>query len=554
MVHQKGFMVGLFKDFKTKYLPGKSSEEKALIERIDNLESVTAEYGYHSGIHYVYTGEKFAGGWGIDKNYEVVNLSKLQQHSLELWRSNPIANAIFGRLETKVIGDGLQLEATPDNNLLSMRVDEEFINQWSENIESYHNVLGSIPSIVDERERFTMPELQRQAYNTAKLSGDALIITRIDSETFLPRIQIIDGKHIKTPFEFSMGTNPRTGRSVINGVEVTDNGVEVGYWVKTMGARPGMNKNFDFTFMFIPAFGKNSGRRVARLLYGSRLRVDEFRGMPLLGHVMQMLKKIDTAMDTSQQAMALDASLVMSVVTDKDAKRSVNDILGDGPLATNSVRDKTVNVPQPNGTTKDVEFKQFGPGMVIDNLPPGKKIESHNTRHPNPDLMKSVMGAFNLASASCDIPPEMLLLLFNNNFSASRQAVNEFEATKRKEQVQFNAGFNDPYYRDMVIALEITGKVHTPGLLDSIARGDFITTASWLKAQWINKTELSVDMLKHINMLERAHKLGYLTREQAAKKFFGTSVKQNLTKLKKENEALAEVNKPLVELETSQGG
>lgn len=542
------------RDYASKYLPINTSERNVLLKRIDNLESMTSQNGYLDGIHYVYTGEKFAGGWGVNKDFEVVNLIELRRHSLELWRSNPIANAIFGRLETKIIGDGLHLEATPEANLLSMRFDETFINDWSEDIESYHSVLGTIPSIVDERERFTMGELQRQAYNTAKLSGDALIITRIDPQTFLPRIQIIDGKHIRTPFNFSMSKNPKTGRSIINGVEVTDNGVEVGYWVKTTGAQPGIDKTFNFTFTFVPAFGVNSGRRVARLLYGSRLRVDEFRGMPLLGHVMQMLKKIDTAMDNSQQAMALDASLVMSVVTDKDAKRTAAELLQTGPLAKNSIIDKTVNVAQPNGSTKEIALKQFGPGLMIDNLPPGKKIESHNTRHPNPDLMKSVMGAFNLASASCDIPPEILLLSFNNNFSASRQAVNEFEATKRKEQLQFNTGFNDPYYRDMIIGLEITGKVRTPGLIEAIREGDFITVGSWFKAQWVNKTELSVDMLKHINTLEKAHKLGYLTREAASKKFFGSSFTKNIKKLKAENEELAVVNKPLAELENAQGG
>ena len=141
--------------------------------------------------------------------------------------------------------------------------------------------------------------------------------------------------------------------------------------------------------------------------------------------------------------------------------------------------------------------------------------------------------------------------MFNNNFSASRQAVNEFEATKRKEQVQFNAGLNDPYYQDTLVGLDITGKLSTPGLIESIRRGDFIKVASWFKAAWVSKTELSVDMLKHINMLDKAHNIGYLTREQGAKKFFGTSFKRTMSKLRRENEELAKVNKPLAELENA---
>ena len=535
-----------------KYLPKiRSSEERALARRIDNMETVMSEHGYLDAMHYVYTGEKFAGGWGVDKDYEVTNLPQLQRHSLELWRSNPIANAIFGRLETKIIGDGLHLEATPEANLLGFGFDNDFIVDWSEEIESLHSVLGSIPSLVDERSRFTMPELQRQAFNTAKLSGDALIITRIDPVTFLPRIQIIDGKHINTPFEFSMGMNPITGRTVIKGVEVEENGKEIGYWVKTVGIDPGRRNRFATGFTFVPAFGKNSGRRVSRLLYGSRLRVDEFRGMPLLGHAMQMLKQIDKTLDNAQLAMTLDNTLVWSVVSDKDAKPNLNGMFSKGPIAASSQRDKTVSVAQSDGSSKDVSFKEFGGGLMIDNMPPGKKIESHNTRHPNPDMMKHVLDATRIVSASVDLPPEMLLLFFNNNFSASRQAVNEFEPVKRKEQVQFNSGLNDPYYQDMLVGLDITGKHRTPGLIESIRRGDFITTASWFKAAWISKAELSVDMLKHMNTLKVAHAEGYLTREAGAKKFFGTDYKRNISKLRRENEDLAEVNKPLAELETA---
>ncbi len=533
----------------------KTPAYRALEKRVDQMGAIVAESNLLNAVHHVYTGEKFLGGLGLSKDFEVVDLVELRRNSLELWRSNPIANGIFNRLETKIIGDGLHLEATPETNLLGFEADNEFIQQWSENLESHYRIVSTFPELVDERKRFDMPQLQRQAYNTAKLSGDALIIRRIDPTTFLPRIQIVDGKDIHTPFEFPMGINPKTGRTVMHGVEIEDNGTEVGYWVRTRVFNQNIrNITNRISFQFVPAFGANSGRRVANLLFGSRVRVDEFRGIPLLGHVIQMLKQIDRALDYEQLAMALDATLVMSVVTDTDAKRDIANMIGGGVMKKASAVETTKDVKQPDGTTKAVGFNQIQPGLIVDNLAPGQKIESHNTRRPNPDLMTSVMGAFNIIHASIGIPPEIGILTFNNNFSASRQAVNEFESTKRKEQGQFNAGFNIPYYKDLVFGLEFSGQISTPGLMQAMRSGDNTRVAAWLMAEFISRTELSVDMLKNIKMLKEAHEMGYLTHEAGARKFFGTSHRKVVAKLRAENIDLAEVNKPLKELENAAAG
>lgn len=532
------------------------SETRALKKRVSQMKAIAGDSGYFDAINFAYTGEKFAGGWGMSRDYEVVNLYELQKRSLEMWRSNPIANVIFDRLETKIIGDGMHLEATPEINLLGFDSSSAFIQEWTETLESNYRVITAFPELVDERSRLNMVQLQRQAFNTAKLSGDALIIRRIDPATLLPRIQIIDGKHIQTPFQFSMGVNPKNGKNVLSGVEINEDGTEHGYWVRTRGFKPQANPFQNLTYKFVPAYGVNSGRRVANLLYGSRLRVDEYRGMPLLGHVLQMLKQIDRAMDYEQLAMALDATLVMSVVTDASAAAQAEAIkrLSAGPLKKASAVEAVKNVNQPDGTTKQVNFNEFMPGMFIDHLPPGMKIESHKTSRPNIDVMTMVMGSFNIINASIGIPPEIAILTFNNNFSASRQAVNEFEATKRKEQATFNAGFNDPYNRDLVLGLELTGKINTPGLMEAIRVGDNIRVAAWVMADWINRTELSVDMLKHIKMLKEAHDLGYVSHEAAAKKFFGTSWHKVIERLRKENILIAEVNKPLVDLEKTTGG
>lgn len=522
----------------------------AVIEkRLPQARAMVNNGNYLDGIQFLYAGEKFPGGWGLDRNYEIVNLHKIRQHSLELWRSNPIANAIFGRLETKVINDGLRIEALPEGRFVGFPDESEFLQDWTDRVEAFVHLYSIDPLLSDERERLNKYQLERQAYSTAKLSGDCLVIRRIDGMTMLPKTQLVDGKHIDTPLEFSMGINPKTGRDVINGVEIDSRGREVGYWVRTRAFNPNINNILNFGYVFISAFGETTGRRVANLIYGSRLRVDEYRGMPLLAHALQMLKQIDRTLDNAHLAMALDAQLVLSVVTDTNAPRDVDSIINGGPLKRASTMEKSVEVDQPNGGTKTVDFKAIGPGIIVDNLPAGRKIESHNTRHPNPNLDKAVLFGMNIAAASCEVPPEIMLLMFNNNFSASRQAVNEFEAVKRKEHSQFNPLFNDPLYKDILIALDITGRISTPGLMTAIINNDKITVNAWAQARWTSASELSVDMLKHVNTLEKAIANSFITRRDVALKFFGTRFEKVVARLKKENAEVAEANKPLAELE-----
>jgi len=526
---------------------------RAIEKRISNMGNVMASSNYFDAVHYLYTGEKFPGGLGIDKNYEVVDLRELQRHSINLWRSNPIANMIYNRLETKVINDGLNPDALPEAQILGYSEDDEFIRNWSESLESFIRLYALIPEVVDERMRDNLYELQRQAYSTAKLSGDCLKITRIDPITRLPRIQLIDGYNIGTPLGMIRGINPETGNDVIDGVEINSRGVEVGYWVRIKAFNPNLIYSIEgMNYVFIPAFGPQSGRRVARLIFGSRMRVNEYRGMPLLGCSIQMLKQIDRTLDNSQLAMALDNSLVLSVVTDKDAPKTQSELFGKSPMRRAAIDESTVTTTTTDGNSKNVEFKEIGPGLIIDGLRPGQKIESHNTRHPNPEVMKAVMGGVHLTGAAANVPPEILLLMFNNNFSASRQAVNEFDAIRRKEHSQFNSSFNEPIYRNVVIALDITGRLVTPGLFDAMLRQDDITVMAWLNSNWSSTAELSVDMLKHVTMFEKAFENGLTDRDAISLKYFGVRHSKIVARLTRQNKLLAEAIRPIKELEKQQ--
>ena len=91
--------------------------------RAVHFPEIVAQEGFLGAVHEVYSGEKFTGGWGLDRNYEVVDLPAIRKKSLELWRSNPIAVGIFNRLVTKVVNDGLKVEAMPEAQFIGFDQD-----------------------------------------------------------------------------------------------------------------------------------------------------------------------------------------------------------------------------------------------------------------------------------------------------------------------------------------------------------------------------------------------------------------------------------------------
>ena len=73
------------------------------------------------------------------------------------------------------------------------------------------------------------------------------------------------------------------GNEIVHGVEVEPSGKHYAYYVI----------NTDNTYTQILAYGKNTGKLQAYLIYGSEHRIDSVRGMPMLSAVLEKIKKLD---------------------------------------------------------------------------------------------------------------------------------------------------------------------------------------------------------------------------------------------------------------------
>ena len=81
---------------------------------------VNALHNFVGGASTSWDGDKFLGGFGITKDYEVVNHWLIRKRSKQLFTENIYARGIIRRLITNIINKGLSLEATPDAEILGL--------------------------------------------------------------------------------------------------------------------------------------------------------------------------------------------------------------------------------------------------------------------------------------------------------------------------------------------------------------------------------------------------------------------------------------------------
>jgi capsid protein len=510
----------------------KYSQERKKIES----SYLSGDLGIGDVIGY-FSGEKFAGGWGKERNYEYVDLYKMQKRSRDLFRSNAFAETILGRLDTSVINSGLWLESKPIYNELSNYFEgsEEDLEIWAENVETLFSLWGDQKELVDLKLEKTFAGLQKEVYRAANLSGDVLIVENIGPDQ-LPRLQLIDGVYVRTPAQFVNGINERRNK-VCDGIELDKQNRHLGYYVHYSS----QSNQISTEFSFIPAYGKKSKRRVAWLYGNGSKTVNDVRSMPILGTILQNLNEIDKYLDSEQRAALLNSMIAIAHTAGEGTG------LNASPFAQGAVRRTNTDVTQDDGTTNNLQFEQYGPGMIVSNLQSGEEIKSFANDRPNVNFGKYIETAIKIMSMAKGIPPEIFFLEFNNNYSASRQATIEFNIKIKETRAIFQDDFLKPVYFDWFIGMVLTGKIDAPGFVDFIRdrRKYWVEFGSYLNCSFRGVVKENVDLLKQVKALSMADQAGYLTSETISNEYFNTSYRQNIRRKYKENIAMAEARRPL---------
>jgi len=481
-----------------------------------------------------FTGDKFFRGFGAT-NVFTLDYWTLRARSVQLFHENQYARGLIRRLVTAEINTGLLLEAMPDGDLLGM--DRVAVTTWAEKTESLFNIWATNPKLCDYYHQKTYAQLQKSKRETALVSGDVLTIMRREPVTGLPQIQLVPGERVQNPF----GVKLRAGSRIVQGVELDAIGRHIAYWVRGAAAGPGR----PLTHKRIPAWGEKSGRRLAWLSYGTERRLDDVRGVPILSLFLQSLKDIDRIRDAVLRKAMVNSYLAM-FVTKEHPTMGTNPMGGGANLRT----DTTVTEVNADGQTQDRTFKvgEFDPGLIIDELAVGEKIEAHTTAATDINygpFETAIISSFAWAN---EVSPGILMLAFDRSYSASQAEQTEFNNYLNKARAGEADDFLNPIYKDVLISLTLRGDVDAPGLLEAWRDPrQFVTLGAWLGAAWTGMIKPSVNLLKdvmaHVLMVEN----GFETRDYASKQVSGKPFDKNYKRLKTENEQLADANESLAD-------
>lgn len=475
----------------------------------------------------VWTGDKFPGGYGATDLF-TTDYWTLRKRSAQLFKQNIYARGIIRRMVTNEINVGLHLECIPEEGILG--VAEDSLSQWSEDVEIRFALWANDPWLCDHAERLTFGALQAQARLEALVDGDVLVLLRQYQPTGLPRVQLISGGAIRTPYG---RIKLRDGHKICHGVELDGQGRQVAYWVV----------QDDQTFKRLPAYGEKSGRRLAWLLYGTDKRLDDVRGEPLLSIVLQSIREIDTYRDSIQRKAVILSMLAAFIKKSEDKP-------GTMPITGGAIRRSIETTQDSAGAQRRFRNAEMMPGLFIEELQQGEEpvaFQSNGTYEKFGEFEAAILQAIAWA---LEIPPEILVLSFRNNYSASQAAINEYKIALNKLRTQFGDSFCAPIYQEWLLAAALTRRVTAPRLLESWRdASQYDVYGAWTACDWSGQIKVAVDMSKLVGAYTAMVAEGFITRDRATRELTGTKFAKNVQRLRIENNQLFEALLPIKALD-----
>lgn len=491
----------------------------------------------------MWDGERYPGGFGITELLSL-NYWELRARSAQLYRTNLYARGIIRRLVTTVVNVGLHLEAEPDPMVLG--IDQSILSEWTTNTETRFHLWENSPALCDFKGQKTFGALQAQAKLAALVSGDVLVVLHQDALTGLPRVRLVDGSLVQSPFGYTPD-EPKlaAGHSILHGVERDGNGRPVAYWIVSSDATTPERR------MSRLACVGASGRKQAWLVLGTPSLLDEVRGEPILSILLQSLRELDRMRDAVQRKALLNGILSIFI------KRDLPDVVatrpltggGGGAVMRGAMSPALPGVPVP---PRRFNIADRQPGVILEELAPGETPIGMSSTGTDIAFNAFEEGMISSMAWSLEIPPEILKLAFSANYSASQASIQQLKNFIAVARMQWGDDFCQPVYEAYLTSEVLTGRIKAPGFLEAWRDPmQFDVYAAWTLAAWPGMVIPALDILKNAKGYELLLEMGLITRDRAARETTGTKFTANVAALKAENALLADANKALVELENA---
>jgi len=499
-----------------------------------NPESSNTSYigygklGYNPIEYDIFDGEKTPGELGTiyDTLPDHIGL-RLRAYDLNL--KTDIIKAITGKFFKWVVGTGLKLQYEPNKKVLEIcgiTEDPSFLKDDAEALFS----LYANSNYSDYTGKDDLHKKANDAFKAAFLGGDCLCVIRVNK--FGPNIQVIDGEKVETPFA---ETGKAEGSKIEKGIEINAKGEHVAFWVATSGE--------DSIVEHKRIKAKNSnGNTVAWMVYGDKHRIDHYRGVPVISSIIEKVTKLDRYVESSVKKAEETANVVYAF------KHNTNST-GENILATSLTPKKSISsketpetIFEKNGKTA-AALRQSTSGTVM-NLTPDSDLISLSSASET-QFEAFYRAVFVSLCASVDIPEEVALQKFDQNYSSSRAAINGWEFVVEIWRNEIVKKFYKPFFKVCIEYWMLTGKLKSSAFLNAKNTKDFMALEAYYSCRFVGKKMPHIDPQKEAKAIRTM--LGnstapLMSHEQATEALGLGDWKENYEKYEKESELIPEEN------------
>lgn len=470
-----------------------------------------------------------SGSPNEDINY---NLRTLRQRSRVLAMSGGLALSALKTNRTNVIGMGLIPKPAIDKDVLGLTNEEA--KAWQDNTEKEFALWAENKNHCDAIGMNDFYKMQQLVFLSSLMNGDCFTLMQRDEEDtnkLMPyslRLNIVEADRVQTPTSNGSctlalstdGKNSTNNNRIYDGVEVNKRGKAVAYHIRNnyeweINADPTEWKRVEI-------YGKKTGLYNVIHTMCDVERPGQYRGIPLIAPVIEMILQIRRYTDSELTAAVVESLFTAFVKTEARVDElPFNEVSnGEEPIMTD-----------------DTEY-EMTPGNVI-TLKPGEDVTFGDPKRPAGGFPAFVEAIAVQIGASLEIPKEMLLKQFNSSYSASRAALLEFWKLVKMRREWFVSDWCRPVYENWMYEAVARGRIKAPGFFD-----DPIKRMAWLGAEFRGPSQGMLDPTKEIQAEQMMCENGFSTRSDSAIRLNGSEYDKNADALLFENKKLQEINAP----------
>ena len=443
--------------------------------------------------------------------------SLLRIRSRDLYAGGGLGRGAPSTMVTNVVGWGIRPKPKIDRELLG--ITEEAAAEW-EKAALREFTLWAKTKMCDATRQHTFWDIQELAFRSELVSGDTLAVFGMKPNVRNPYqtvIRLIEADRLSTPESSgsSEAKNTDGGGRIVDGVEINKDGEIVKYHIATYHPLQDENPG-EITWEAIDAYGADTGMpNVLHLMTAER--PEQHRGIPFISGMIEQIKQLDRYLDAELAASIVAAMLTVFITsdgTDDDGYDSINDSIADE----DKVTDDSLRI-------------ELGNGNVYE-LPPGKKVDKVGDSRAPTAFDAYTRQIITILGSGSEIPYEVLMHVYNSNYTAANAARLDFWRVVTKYRERFTQGFNQPIYEAVIAEAIALGRLDAPGFFD-----DPIIRDAWLGCQWVGSSRGHVQPVQEANAAVTRMKAGITTGEQEAMEYGGTDYMDNIAELGREHQA-----------------